>query len=89
MLKTQAGGVAAAGNEGPEAVTWLQKAFAIADELDDGAGLGIPELKAGGVSALLIFFPYILNDIQIAILRTMGVSVVYGKVAEGWLTPFS
>ncbi|KAJ7449476.1 hypothetical protein B0H11DRAFT_333517 [Mycena galericulata] len=32
-------------NEAPEAVTWLQKAFAIADQLDDAAGLGIAELK--------------------------------------------
>ncbi|KAJ6605346.1 meiosis protein SPO22/ZIP4 like-domain-containing protein [Mycena vulgaris] len=42
VLKGQGGVV---GGEGPEAVTWLQKAFAIADQLDDAAGLGIPELK--------------------------------------------
>ncbi|KAJ7461286.1 hypothetical protein B0H11DRAFT_119781 [Mycena galericulata] len=44
VLKAQAGG-AAGSNEAPEAVTWLQKAFAIADQLDDAAGLGIAELK--------------------------------------------
>ncbi|KAJ7877618.1 meiosis protein SPO22/ZIP4 like-domain-containing protein [Mycena leptocephala] len=43
VLKTQAGG--AAGTEGPEAVTWLQKAFAIADKLDDSSAHGVPELK--------------------------------------------
>ncbi|KAJ7474020.1 meiosis protein SPO22/ZIP4 like-domain-containing protein [Mycena latifolia] len=43
VLKTQAGSTA--GSEAPEAVLWLQKAFAIADQLDDAAGFGIPELK--------------------------------------------
>ncbi|KAJ7115262.1 meiosis protein SPO22/ZIP4 like-domain-containing protein [Mycena epipterygia] len=43
VLKAQASGPA--GNEGPEAVTWLQKAFSIADQLDESAGLGIPQLK--------------------------------------------
>ncbi|KAJ6568977.1 meiosis protein SPO22/ZIP4 like-domain-containing protein [Mycena capillaripes] len=43
VLKAQAGG--AAGTEGPEAVTWLQKAFAIADKLDDSAAHRVPELK--------------------------------------------
>jgi hypothetical protein len=43
VLKTQ--GDAEAGTEGPEAVTWLQKAFAVADKLDDSAAHGAPELK--------------------------------------------
>ncbi|KAJ7223591.1 meiosis protein SPO22/ZIP4 like-domain-containing protein [Mycena pura] len=43
VLKAQAGG--AEGNEGQEALTWLQKAFAIADRLDDSAGKGMAELK--------------------------------------------
>ncbi|KAJ6505845.1 meiosis protein SPO22/ZIP4 like-domain-containing protein [Mycena vitilis] len=42
VLKTQAAGVA--GTDGPDAVTWLQKAFAIADKLDDSAER-VPELK--------------------------------------------
>ncbi|KAJ7615258.1 meiosis protein SPO22/ZIP4 like-domain-containing protein [Mycena polygramma] len=42
VLKTQAAG--AAGTDGPEAVTWLQKAFTIADKLDDSAAR-VPELK--------------------------------------------
>ncbi|KAJ7259902.1 meiosis protein SPO22/ZIP4 like-domain-containing protein [Mycena rebaudengoi] len=42
VLKAQGG---SAGNEAPEAVTWLQKAFGIADQLDDSAGLGIGQLK--------------------------------------------
>ncbi|KAJ7791757.1 meiosis protein SPO22/ZIP4 like-domain-containing protein [Mycena olivaceomarginata] len=43
VLKTQ--GDAEAGTEGPEAVIWLQKAFAVADKLDDSAAHGAPELK--------------------------------------------
>ncbi|KAJ7088423.1 meiosis protein SPO22/ZIP4 like-domain-containing protein [Mycena belliarum] len=43
VLKAQAG--AAAGSDAPEAIPWLQKAFAIVDRLDEAAGLGIPELK--------------------------------------------
>ncbi|KAJ7362964.1 meiosis protein SPO22/ZIP4 like-domain-containing protein [Mycena albidolilacea] len=43
VLKTQ--GDAEAGTEGPEAVTWLQKAFAVADKLDDSVAHGAPELK--------------------------------------------
>ncbi|KAJ6559308.1 meiosis protein SPO22/ZIP4 like-domain-containing protein [Mycena sp. CBHHK59/15] len=42
VLKAQGG---KAGNEGPEAAPWLQKAFSIADQLDDTAGLGIAGLK--------------------------------------------
>ncbi|KAJ7609436.1 hypothetical protein FB45DRAFT_944458 [Roridomyces roridus] len=33
------------GGEGNDAVGWIQKAFGIADKLDDTVGLGIPELK--------------------------------------------
>jgi hypothetical protein len=47
VLKAQGG---SAGNEAPEAVTWLQKAFGIADQLDDSAGLGIGQLKVTSVA---------------------------------------
>ncbi|KAJ7233617.1 meiosis protein SPO22/ZIP4 like-domain-containing protein [Mycena haematopus] len=43
VLKTQAD--SEAGTEGLEAVTWLQKAFAIADKLDDATAHGAAELK--------------------------------------------
>ncbi|KAF7340474.1 hypothetical protein MVEN_01967700 [Mycena venus] len=44
VLKTQAT-AGEAGTEGLEAVSWLQKAFAIADKLDDSATHAAPELK--------------------------------------------
>ncbi|KAF8139351.1 meiosis protein SPO22/ZIP4 like-domain-containing protein [Mycena galopus ATCC 62051] len=43
VLKTQGDGEA--GTEGLEAVTWLQKAFAVADKLDDSAAPCAAELK--------------------------------------------
>ncbi|KAF7367752.1 hypothetical protein MSAN_00839200 [Mycena sanguinolenta] len=43
VLKTQAD--SEAGTEGVEAVTWLQKAFAIADKLDDATAHDAAELK--------------------------------------------
>ncbi|KAJ7752626.1 meiosis protein SPO22/ZIP4 like-domain-containing protein [Mycena metata] len=43
VLKNQADG--AASNEDSEAVNWLQRAFAVADKLDDAAAHAVPELK--------------------------------------------
>ncbi|KAJ7691328.1 meiosis protein SPO22/ZIP4 like-domain-containing protein [Mycena rosella] len=74
VLKAQA-----SGNEGQDAVSWLQKAFALADQLDDAAGLGIPELKVPfpfHCFRAVILAPFVdlapFVELQIAILRTMA-----------------
>ncbi len=62
------------GTKPADAVVWLQKAFTMADQLDDSAVSGVPQLKV--VYSPRYSVPTLTMLYQISMLRTLGLCFV-------------